>query len=111
MRHLPGRIRSAVLSESASAPDLSYIILWDNVNVANNNAEVLFMICSENGLVVVNNLRTSHKHFLGNKIYKKRKNWISELVTRVPSVSLLNNLSDFRVLQQHNLPSDHAPPK
>ena len=105
VRDLPIR----VLPESASTADLSYPVLCDDTNATNNNAEVLFNRCSENNLVVVNNLKTHDKHFVSNKTYKKRDTWISELDTCVASVNLLKYISAFNVLQRGDLPSDHAP--
>ena len=86
VRQLPARIRSTNLSDSVSITDLSYSILSDDIIAVNNNAELLFTICSENNLIVVNNLKSSDKHFPSNNTYKKKNTWISELDTCTISI-------------------------
>ncbi len=86
---------------------LSYPIIADDVNVS--NANLLSSLCADNNLVVINNLKTPCKHFVGEKTFRKGQEWVSELDTCVSSLDLLNFIDDFRVLQQSGLPSDHAP--
>lgn len=88
---------------------LSYPVINDDVNVANDNAALLSTICVDNDLLVINNLMTSDKHFVSDKTYRKKGIWISELDTCITSRSLVKCISDFCVVRQSGLPSDHAP--
>lgn len=101
-------IRSTKVCGSIFVQDIFYPVLPDEAAVTNCNADMVFTICSENNVVVINDLRTNDKSFLGNKTYKKRTKWTSELDTCIASVSLLKYISNFKVLHQRNLPSDHA---
>ena len=89
--------------------DVSYPAIPDDIMVPNDNAELLSSICIENVMLVINNLSWHRKHFPGNKSFKRRDVWISELDTCVASSTLINNLHDFSVIQRNDLPSDHAP--
>ena len=109
MRYLPERVRSSNMCDFISVPEMSYPVLPEEVGVTNNNAEMVCTICSENNLLVINNLKTGDKHFLSNKTYKKRTNWVSELDTCIASVTLVKHVKYSKVLQQHSLPSGHAP--
>lgn len=60
---------------------LSYPVISDDIGHANDNAEILTAICKDNGLLVLNNLRTLNKHFTSNKTYRKGGVWISEIET------------------------------
>ncbi len=51
----------------------SYPVIADDVNVSNDNAEFFSAICVENSMVVVNNLKCHHKHFLGNKFFSEAR--------------------------------------
>ena len=81
----------------------------DNVNSPNDNAYFLSTLCSDNGLVMLNNLKTATSHFPSQKTFKRRNQWISELDTAVVSYKLLNYINRFNVHQTDWLPSDHAP--
>ncbi len=59
--------------------DLSYPLISDDVNVQNDNENILSTICSDNQLIVINNLKTRDRHFTGNKTFKRRGMWISEI--------------------------------
>lgn len=87
---------------------LLYPVLSDDVNVPNDNAEILATICKDNKMVVINSLKTPQKHFISNKIYRKRGTLISELDTCIVSLDILDSVSDFHVLQHNDLTSDHA---
>ncbi len=51
----------------------SYPVIADDANASNDNSELLSAICVENSMVV-NNLKCHHKHFLGNKTFRRRDN-------------------------------------
>ena len=57
----------------------------------------------------MNNLKTPDQYFEGNKTFKKRDDWISELDLCVTSHHLIKSLCGFSVIQRGDLPSDHAP--
>ena len=88
---------------------LSYPYIPDDVTTPNDNAYVLTTICKDHDLVVINNLKTSSKHFASNKTYKQGNRWVSELDICVCSQELIDRIDWFRVYQTENLPSDHAP--
>ena len=98
-----------MLIELPNVDELSYPELHDNINTPNDNAELLSTICIDNSLLVINNLKCQHRHFPGNKTYRRRDTWVSELDTCVASPTLIGHMSDFSVLQRDDLPSDHAP--
>lgn len=87
----------------------SYPVINDDVNYANDNAELLAAICRENDLVVINNLKAPNKHFKSNKTFRRAGSWISELDTCIASREFIGNISEFCVYQRDELPSDHAP--
>lgn len=88
---------------------LSYPVIADDINVPNDNAELLSAICVENSMVVVNNLKSQQKHFLGKKTFRRRDAWISEVDICVASRNMIKYIDDFSVVQRVDLPSDHAP--
>ena len=96
----------------STLPDINnctYPNIPDNVPSPNDNAYILSTICVDNDLVVLNNLKTLSSHFPGQKTFKKRNQWISEIDTAIMSFYLVNNICTFSVHQTDWLPSDHAP--
>ena len=87
----------------------SYPEIPDDVNISNDNADLLSALCVDNSMVVVNNLKYQHRHFPGNKTFRRRDTWISEIDTCIVTHSLIPYVSDFSVMQRGDLPSDHAP--
>ena len=77
---------------------LSYPSIPDAVNVANSNADLLASLCCENSLMVINNLKTSCRDYIGNKTYRKKGTWISEIDTCVASSDMLRSITDLPVL-------------
>ena len=103
VRDLLAHIKSSDLNQ------YTYPVVSDNVSVANDNAAIMSTICTDNDLLVVNNLRTFDKHFVSDKTYRKKGTWISELDTCIVSQNLVRCINDFSVVRQSGLPSDHAP--
>lgn len=68
-----------VKSEIPDSHLYAYPLLPDDVSVANDNAYILGTICSDNDLLVLNNLSTPTKVFSGGKTFKRKNQWISEL--------------------------------
>lgn len=62
-----------------SRDSYSYPCSVDDVNTANDNAEILSTICRDQKLLVVYNLNTPVNHFPGKKTCHKNGVWISEL--------------------------------
>lgn len=96
-------------SEIPDAQLYTYPIIPDAVGVANDNAVLLGSVCSDNALLVLNNLSTPLKCFRGGKTFKKKNEWISELDMCLVTYSLLGNIEKFEIHQTDFLPSDHAP--
>lgn len=99
------------LAQLYELPDvtISYPIIEDDIARMNDNAELMATICLENRLIVLNNLKTGDRHFLGGKTYRKRDTWVSELDTCILSPELIKRVDDFVVIKETDMPSDHAP--
>ncbi len=93
--------------------NLSYPVIADDINVPNDNAVLLSAICTENSMVVVNNLinnlKYKSKHFLGKMTFRRQGAWISEVDICLASRAMIKYIDNFSVLQRVHLPSDHAP--
>lgn len=87
----------------------SYPAIEDSVTHMNDNAEFLSTLCIDNKLVVLNNMKTSNKHFPIGKTYRKRDAWVSELDTCIASPGLVPYVDELVVVKRTDLPSDHAP--
>ena len=87
----------------------SYPDLQDNIPNMNDNAEFVSTLCLDHKLVVLNNLKTSSKHFHGGLTYRKRDTWVSELDTCLVTSRLIDYVRNFEVVKTVNFPSDHAP--
>ena len=96
------------LIEIPNSEIYSYPNFADKTNNANDNAEILSAICIEQSVLVVNNLKTPTSYYPGNKTFRKRNEWISEIDVCVASPSIVHRINEFRVRQDENLPSDHA---
>ena len=93
VRNLP------IKSEIPDSHLYTYPAIPDDVPVANDNAYVLGTICSDNDLLVVNNLSTPSNFFRGGKTFKKKNLWISELDICLVSFSLLVDIDNFKIHQ------------
>ena len=89
--------------------NFTYPNLPDDVITPNDNGNLLSTICKDHDLIVINNLKTSNKHFVSDKTYKQGTNWVSELDVFVGSQSLVGSIDWLKVYQTADLPSDHAP--
>ena len=87
----------------------SYPVVPDPVQYPNDNAYVLSTICVDCKMLVINNLEMYEQHFLGNKTFRKGREWISELDIALVNESMVKHVVDFHVLGDDSLPSDHAP--
>ena len=87
----------------------SYPLIPDPVYYPNENAYILSSICIECNLLVLNNLKVNNHHFISDKTFRKGREWISELDTFIVSENMLEYITDFHVVRDDSLPSDHAP--
>ena len=88
---------------------LSYPTIPDSIQVPNGNANIIFSMCCEEKLAVVNNAMIGNKCFDSKLTFKQRNNWTSELDLCLVSQNLLKRISNFNVIHDLSLPSDHAP--
>ena len=87
-------------------PDMQYRIVDSTVN---SNGRDLLQVCSDNSLLILNNLRAGVNFFQGGLSFRRKKKWISELDLCLLSSSLLSCTKNLLVSQNTNDPSDHAP--
>ena len=87
----------------------TYPVIPDEIQNSNTNGHLLSSICTDNDLVVLNNIKSSFCHFPSKKTFRRNGKWISELDTVVSSYKMLNKFDNFTVHQTDWLPSDHAP--
>ena len=97
------------LPEFLNKDGLSYPSIPNPIQTPNGNANIIFSICCEENLAVVNNAKIGSKVFKSNLTYKKGNNWVSELDLCLVSPDLLDYISDFNIIHDSSLPSDHAP--
>lgn len=97
------------LAELPNSGLYSYPSLPDPVRNPNDNAYIVSTICIESEILILNNLKTQDKHFVSNKTYCKGREWVSELDICAMSPTLVSSVSDFCVIKDDSLPSDHAP--
>ena len=102
-------VRNVLRNDPSVSDAFTYPIIPDNVVNPNDNALVLSTLCKDNDLLVINNLKSESKHFVGGKTYKKKDEWVSELDVVVASRQLISEIVNFEVHQTARLPSDHAP--
>ena len=67
------------LPENIDRDDLSYPTIPDSIQAPNGNANIIFSICCEENLAVVNNAKIKNEHFKSKLTYKQGSNWTSEL--------------------------------
>ena len=89
--------------------DIDYPTIPDPIPAPNHHAQILFGLCCEENIVPVNNLKFDDNHFRGALTYRQGRVWKSEVDVCLISLDLAKHIHNFEVLQQDNLPSDHAP--
>ena len=87
-------------------PILQYRIVDTAVN---SNGRDILQVCTDNNLVILNNLQSDSKFFQGGLTFRKKKKWVSEIDLCLLSLSLLGCTKKLFVSQNSNNPSDHAP--
>ena len=97
------------LNTHLDMPDLSYPTIPDPILIPNSNANLMYSICSEEKLLVVNNAKINNRKFKGDLTYKQGNVWVSEVDVCIISPDLYNSVENFRVRKDIVLPSDHAP--
>ena len=100
-----------LVSSSVKLPPgkFSYPSVPDDVRYPNENANCIAPICTDNGLLVVNNLREDETVHTSKLTFKRRNNWVSELDVCVTHHEYSKFITAFNVIQDLSLPSDHAP--
>ena len=78
-------------------------------NVQNAHGTILQDICIKNNLLIINNLKSEYKRYVGALTFRRRNKWISELDLCVVTRSVVPYISDFRINHDISLPSNHAP--
>ena len=86
-------------------PDMQYNVVDRAMN--SNGREVL-QVCSDNNLLILNNLHTDKNLFQGALSFRQKKKWVSEIDLCVLSPSLLSCAKSFYVCQDATNLSDHA---
>ena len=97
------------LPDDLDINDLSYPTIPDPIQTANTNANIIYSMCCEEKLAIVNNAKIKNKHFNSKLTYKQGRIWTSELDLCIMSPNLLNSITNFNIIQDFSLPSDHAP--
>ena len=87
-------------------PDMQYNVVD---SVINSNGRDVLQVCSDNKLLILNNLQTDKNLFEGGLTFRQKKKWVSELDLCLLSASLLSCTKNLHVSQDTNDPSDHAP--
>ena len=88
---------------------LSYPLIPDPTRTANNNAKMIFSICAEENLAVVNNAVIENQVYTSQLTYRQGNVWTSELDYVLVSSNMLKSIKSYNVHQDMSLPSDHAP--
>ena len=89
-----------------SNPKFSYP--YQSSNDRNFNVNILKSICVDNTLVILNNLKTFRKTFLGNFTFRQSTRWVSEMDLCILNPLLLPNILKFDIIRDLTLPSGHA---
>ena len=97
------------LPDDLDINDLSYPTIPDPIQTANTNANIIYSMCCEEKLAIVNNAKIKNKHFNSKLTYKQGRIWTSELDLCIMSPNLLDSITNFNIIQDFSLPSDHAP--
>ena len=97
------------LPDDLDINELSYPTIPDPIQTANANANIIYSMCCEEKLAIVNNAKIKNKHFNSKLTYKQGRIWTSELDLCIMSPNLLNSITNFNIIQDFSLPSDHAP--
>ena len=100
-----------LLQDGSAIPPgrFSYPTVPDDVRYPNENANSLAQICTNNGLLIVNNLKDGDKTFVSKLTFKRRQTWISELDVCLSHYNFIRYITSFKVIHDLSLPSDHAP--
>lgn len=75
----------------------------------NSNGRQLGNLCKSYSMVPVNHLVCQYVTCDGGLTFRRSGNWISQLDWAIVSATLVNSITDFKILREADLPSDHAP--
>ena len=74
----------------------------------NANGRELLLLCENKHLIPVNHLQINQTTCEGGFTFKKKQRWISQLDWVICTEAAAKYVQDFRILQQEQLPTDHA---
>jgi hypothetical protein len=74
----------------------------------NENGKELLSFCKNHNIVPVNHMKHHNVTCEGGYTYKQKNNWISQLDWALCSINMLSHIKKFRIIQDQNLPTDHA---
>jgi hypothetical protein len=74
----------------------------------NENGKELLSFCKTHNIVPVNHMKHHNVTCEGGYTYKQKNNWISQLDWALCSINMLSHIKKFRIIQDQNLPTDHA---
>ena len=75
----------------------------------NSNGRQLRNLCKSCNMVPVNHLVCRHVACDGGPTFRRGGNWISQLDWAIVSATSVNSITEFKILREADLPSDHAP--
>ena len=82
---------------------------YSTINGTRNvSGDLLRTICADDDLVVTNGLFGNDIRFDDLLTYKKKDKWISRLDLCLVSSKLVKSITSFKIIQDNQLPSDHA---
>ena len=101
---------NARIAHLQSLDDLDYQISYSkNCDTGNNqNGTDLVTLCLENDLKVLNHLKFNETVFKGAPTFRRKTTWISQIDWIAVSRGALNAISNFDILDDVTLPTDHA---
>ena len=88
------------------SPELRYHVVDSTLN---SNGRDVLQVCTDNKLLILNNLQSDDNFFQGGLTFRRKKKWVSELDLCMLSPSLLSCTKSLLVSQDTSDPSDHAP--
>ena len=75
---------------------------------ANAHGREIENICLTNGIIPLNHLHTDHIDCIGDFTYRQKDEWISQIDWILCSKDLIPSVTDFHVLKDHPIPTNHA---
>ncbi len=96
------------LDSSVAGVEITRLTSDDKVTVPNANARDVIELCRACNLIPVNNAVINGMPMQGSLTFRQKQHWVSELDWCLASQTVLSSISEFRVVQNLALPSNHA---